>query len=151
MFSHGNAIGWLAPTLPTLQSADSPLTTGPITLEEASWIGSIICVGGVTGSLTFGLLVNRIGCKLSLYLLAVPHVVSTVPANNKTMYDKFSEQSSLPSESYNSVEIIFIFLVLLVSANIWHDSTPSIYCTNTLRDNRRSCLRSDSNLCRRYS
>ncbi|CAD7088659.1 unnamed protein product [Hermetia illucens] len=74
MFSHGNAIGWLAPTLPTLQSEDSPLTTGPITIEEASWIGSIICVGGVTGSLTFGLLVNRIGCKLSLYLLAVPHV-----------------------------------------------------------------------------
>lgn len=74
--SHGCILGWLSPYLPLLKSAESPLETGPVTLVEASWIGAIICVGGVTGNFTFALLTKYLGCKRAISCLAFPQVVS---------------------------------------------------------------------------
>lgn len=73
--SHGCALGWLSPYLPLLQSDSSPLTTGPISLEETSWIGAILCVGGVVGNSLFGFLCNWIGRKRAITLLAFPNMV----------------------------------------------------------------------------
>lgn len=73
-FSHGNAIGWLAPVLPVLQSDNSPLSSGKITINETSWIGAIVCIGGVIGNFCFGMIVDRVGRKISLCLLSLPHV-----------------------------------------------------------------------------
>lgn len=75
-FSQGHAVAWLAPTLLVLQSENSPLVSGPVTVEEASWIGSVVSVGGITGTILFGTLLNVIGRKKSLYLLTIPHTVS---------------------------------------------------------------------------
>lgn len=44
-FSQGNTNGWPSPALPVLSSEKSPLVTGPLTIEELSWIGSINCIG----------------------------------------------------------------------------------------------------------
>lgn len=74
--SHGCVLGWLSPFLPLLQSEHSPLATGAVTLEQASWIGAIICVGGVLGNFVFGVLVTQIGCKQAIGCLAFPQVVS---------------------------------------------------------------------------
>lgn len=35
--------GWVSPALPKLISNDTPLSTGPITIEQVSWVGSINC------------------------------------------------------------------------------------------------------------
>lgn len=84
--SHGCAIGWLSPFLPYLLSNDSHLNSGALTVEEASWVGSVLCVGGVLGSIFYGYLNGLIGKKYSLLLLVPPHLVSVLnyyQGNNK--------------------------------------------------------------------
>lgn len=74
--SHGAAIGWVSPFLPYLQSSESHLTSGSVSIEQASWIGSLLCIGGMIGAPLFGLLADRFGKKLGLQLIVIPHVVS---------------------------------------------------------------------------
>lgn len=76
--SHGAAIGWVSPFLPYLQSGESHLTSGSVSIEQASWIGSLLCIGGLIGAPVFGLLADRFGKKLGLQLIVIPHVVSIV-------------------------------------------------------------------------
>jgi MFS family permease len=71
--SHGCAVGWLSPFLPYLKSNNSHLITGPITDEDASWIGSLIALGGFVGSITFGKVTEIFGKKIALFLLVFPH------------------------------------------------------------------------------
>lgn len=47
--SHGCASGWLSPALIYFKSDASHLA--PITVEEASWIGASLPVGGFFGTL----------------------------------------------------------------------------------------------------
>lgn len=75
-FTHGNANSWSATAIPLLQSENTPISTGPITMEEASWIGSLVCIGGLTGNFLGGILINIIGQKKVLMLIIIPHVVS---------------------------------------------------------------------------
>ncbi|XP_017858724.1 PREDICTED: facilitated trehalose transporter Tret1-like [Drosophila arizonae] len=70
--SHGMGIGWLSPTLRKLQSTDSPLQFS-LDVNDVSWVGSALGLGSVTGNIICGLLINRIGGKLCLLLIAVPH------------------------------------------------------------------------------
>lgn len=61
-------MSWCSPNLPILLSPASPLKAGPITVEEASIIASVFCLGGACGALIFGLLIDRIGRKYSLMI-----------------------------------------------------------------------------------
>ncbi|XP_055848186.1 uncharacterized protein LOC129913473 [Episyrphus balteatus] len=72
-FSHGIGLGWAAPMLFNFQSIDSPLAFN-ISVQETSWIGANISVGAVIGNVSFGILLDIIGRKKCLYLLAVPHI-----------------------------------------------------------------------------
>ncbi|XP_011181201.2 facilitated trehalose transporter Tret1-like [Zeugodacus cucurbitae] len=73
-FCNGIGIGWCAPMLAKLQSPiDSPLDF-TATVQQTSWIGSLVCVGGITGNVLFGVLLDRIGRKACIYLLAIPHM-----------------------------------------------------------------------------
>ncbi|XP_058058247.1 facilitated trehalose transporter Tret1-like [Anopheles bellator] len=66
---YGTVSGWTSSALPTLQSPDgSPLGTGPITQQQASWIGGVLCLGGIVGTLVGGLLVERVGRKWAAWL-----------------------------------------------------------------------------------
>lgn len=40
-FNFGIGLGWFSPALPMLQSDESPLETGALTISDVSWIGSI--------------------------------------------------------------------------------------------------------------
>lgn len=73
---HGLAIGWLSPNLPKLQSEDSPLIGGPMTLSQTSWIGSYFSIGAIVGNCIFGILSNYIGRKNTLCILALPNLVN---------------------------------------------------------------------------
>lgn len=72
--SHGVGVGWLAPSLPLLGSEETPLGTA-ISINEASWVGSLIGLGAMTGNILFGLLLDRLGRKKCMYLLAIPNMV----------------------------------------------------------------------------
>lgn len=65
-------MGWVAPALILLTTDETPLKTGPITLEQLSWIGSVNCIGGIIGTFTFGFFTNFMGCKRAMAFLAVP-------------------------------------------------------------------------------
>lgn len=64
----------MTPALLLLRSDDSPLESGPITLEQLSWIGSMNCIGAVFGTFTSGYAAGRIGCKRTMAILAVPAI-----------------------------------------------------------------------------
>jgi hypothetical protein len=53
-FSYGATCGWPSASIPILKSDDTPLSSGPITMSEASWIASGICPGGLLGNLFIG-------------------------------------------------------------------------------------------------
>lgn len=74
IFLTGCAVGWLSPFLPYLKSSDSHLTTGAITSEDASWIGSLLAVGGFVGTIAFGQITEKFGKKVALFLLVIPHL-----------------------------------------------------------------------------
>ncbi|KAH8417077.1 hypothetical protein KR222_002892 [Zaprionus bogoriensis] len=71
--THGVGVGWLAPSLPLLGSDQTPLDK-PVTIDQASWVGSLIGLGALTGNIIFGLLLDRLGRKLCMYLLAIPNM-----------------------------------------------------------------------------
>lgn len=61
MVGFGCAVGWLSMALPLLQSDDSPLENGKLSVSDLSWIGSIMSIGALTGNLLYGFLVTIIG------------------------------------------------------------------------------------------
>ncbi|XP_058446700.1 facilitated trehalose transporter Tret1-like isoform X2 [Malaya genurostris] len=73
--NYGFVCGWTSPTLPVLQSQDSPLASGPITAGEASWIGSIMCFGGLIGTLVSGWMADHCGRKMTACLAALPQMI----------------------------------------------------------------------------
>lgn len=75
-FTHGVGVGWLAPSLPLLGSENTPLES-PVTIDQASWVGSLIGLGALTGNIIFGLLLDRLGRKLCMYFLAIPNIVGS--------------------------------------------------------------------------
>uniref|UniRef100_A0A182QAT9 Major facilitator superfamily (MFS) profile domain-containing protein n=1 Tax=Anopheles farauti TaxID=69004 RepID=A0A182QAT9_9DIPT len=72
--SHGAALGWVSPYLPVLADPDQTiLETGPVTVDQGSWIGSILCLGALFGAFLYGYLVEKIGIKRTLQALVIPH------------------------------------------------------------------------------
>ena len=75
ILSHGTSVGWVSPALPVLLSNNTPLTTGPITNEQLSWIGSMSNFGSVLGTFIFGTLTAFWGAKRSMMFLAFPQII----------------------------------------------------------------------------
>ncbi|BES96141.1 Sugar (and other) transporter [Nesidiocoris tenuis] len=69
--------GWSSPALLMLNNENSTL---PIHLalnsSEASWVGSLLTIGGAVGAIPAGSIADCIGRKLTMLLLAVPIFVS---------------------------------------------------------------------------
>lgn len=75
ILTYGIGVGWPSATLPLLMSSESPLPSGPISLFEASWIGSIICIGGALGTIIYGWVAEVVGRKFSMMTTFVPTIV----------------------------------------------------------------------------
>lgn len=73
---YGVTCGWTSPLIPVLTSDESPLPSGKITMEQASWIASLSCAGGLIGNIFFGVVTNSFGRKFPLIFLAIPTIVS---------------------------------------------------------------------------
>lgn len=78
-FGHGVGVGWLSPTLTKIQGPETPLDF-QVNIDEISWLGSMLGLGSLCGNLTVAILLERMGRKFCIYLLAGPYAVST---NNK--------------------------------------------------------------------
>lgn len=72
---HGFAVGWLSAAVPILKSEDTPLQSGPLTVEQTMWLGGVYPLGGFVGNCIFGILVNYFGRITSMSLLAIPNFV----------------------------------------------------------------------------
>lgn len=77
MCGYGIFVGWLSPTLILTYKNENATTlvTGNLTTEDESWVGSVLSLGTVLGTLIFGSLANCIGTKLSLLLSSVLSIV----------------------------------------------------------------------------
>ncbi|XP_031622894.1 facilitated trehalose transporter Tret1-like isoform X2 [Contarinia nasturtii] len=73
---YGVVCGWSSPNIVLLTSDESPLSSGKITMNEASWSASLICIGGLVGNICFGFITNRFGRKNPLIFITIPVIIS---------------------------------------------------------------------------
>nr|CAD7577771.1 unnamed protein product [Timema californicum] len=76
-FATGVVMGWPSPMLPLLQSSPSPLgdDVEPMSADSSSWLGSLMCFGGILSSPFYNYMVNRHSRKLTGYLVGLPGVI----------------------------------------------------------------------------
>lgn len=78
--------GWASSALPHLRSNEtSPLETGAITTEQASWIPALKSLTFVLNIPIFGLIANKFGRKWPLNFLSIPLMV-IYPTNIPNVY-----------------------------------------------------------------
>lgn len=61
-----------------LESEQTPLETGPLTSPEIAWVGSLLGIGGVVGTIVVGWMCETFGRKWSLIFMAVPMAASWI-------------------------------------------------------------------------
>ncbi|KAM3959862.1 facilitated trehalose transporter Tret1 [Aphomia sociella] len=85
----GMAMGWTSPVLPQLRGPNSPLSHEP-TLQEESWIGSLLVLGGLFGPLLTVPLSKYIGRKWIIISTNLPlllgWLLAGVATNLETLY-----------------------------------------------------------------
>lgn len=74
--SYGIALAWPSASIPILLSKNTPLPTGPLTLDQSSWVCSISAIGGVVGVCLFSWLCDLIGRKWSIMLTGPMQLIS---------------------------------------------------------------------------
>lgn len=68
-------MGWVTLAIPLLRSNASPLDTGKITIEEMSWIASIMPLGAIAGNCFCGIFVALFGARHTIVLIGFPQLV----------------------------------------------------------------------------
>ncbi|KAL6423317.1 hypothetical protein ACFW04_010155 [Cataglyphis niger] len=76
MLTVGQYFGWASPSLPTLMEGKDKTYPVRLTLEEASWVASLLMLGAMAGSINCTFIVNVIGRKYTMLLSAVPSIIS---------------------------------------------------------------------------
>lgn len=109
--SYGTFAGWPSAAFLVLSSKDTPLDSGPLSEEQLSWIGSLLGIGGLVGSILFAWLSNLVGRKLALSLVAFPAIVSKK--------DDFSSKN----QEYRNIQSL---LDRLVSGNYCEQCNESV-------------------------
>ncbi|XP_001946479.3 facilitated trehalose transporter Tret1-2 homolog [Acyrthosiphon pisum] len=72
-FAVGTVLAWTSPALPMLLSADSTIK---ITPDQGSWVGSLIAIGAIFGSIPAGKTADLIGRKPVIAFLPLPFITS---------------------------------------------------------------------------
>ncbi|GAB0098155.1 hypothetical protein DMENIID0001_138620 [Sergentomyia squamirostris] len=84
----GFVLSWTSPAIALLQSEQSPLDSGPITIDEASLMTALMYVGCCMGAIVAGWLANTVGRRISLLILVIPQLIGfilIVTARNVTV------------------------------------------------------------------
>lgn len=100
-------IGWISSAFLLYDSDDSPLPSGRVSMSEIAWIGSIIGIGGLIGTIVMGWCSDQFGRKNSLLAMAIPQIVSIplrhIPPykhNSQTFYSMSIQASKLIFRTY---------------------------------------------------
>ncbi|CAI6366227.1 unnamed protein product [Macrosiphum euphorbiae] len=72
-FAVGTVLAWMSPAMPMLLSADSKIK---MTADQGSWVGSLIAIGAIFGSIPAGRTADLIGRKPVIAFLPVPFTIS---------------------------------------------------------------------------
>lgn len=84
----GASISWTSPYLSLLQSEDKSPLGKAISASEASWIGSLLAIGALSGSFFFGWLSEKFGRFRALNFAAVPQIVSAINGYGDARFEK---------------------------------------------------------------
>lgn len=57
-------------------SDETPFPFGKISIQDASWVASLQCVGSLFGNIILGYCMNKFGRRVPLILIAFPLIVS---------------------------------------------------------------------------
>ncbi|XP_037038930.1 facilitated trehalose transporter Tret1-2 homolog [Bradysia coprophila] len=74
-YSHGFGVGWLSSAVPALKAEDTPLDSGPLSLQQESWLGGSYPLGALTGEILFSLLLNFTSLKITMMAMAIPNLI----------------------------------------------------------------------------
>ncbi|XP_069687040.1 facilitated trehalose transporter Tret1-like [Periplaneta americana] len=77
-FTYGVSVAWSSSAVPKLQSKENQLGIEPITPEEGSWIGSLICLGAVSALPVYSYVLQQFGRKIAGYLVCIPFIVGWI-------------------------------------------------------------------------
>lgn len=58
------------------QTEHSPI--GIMSSNQISWIASTLCIGGIFGTIIFGLTVDKFGRKIVMICIAIPQIVANI-------------------------------------------------------------------------
>lgn len=75
-----------------LTSNDTPLPSGAITMDQASWITSLLSIGALFSNIVFGFLANNFGRKILLLLIGIPMIVSII-CSRQSKQNQFNRRS----------------------------------------------------------
>lgn len=69
----GCCASWTSPALPYLQHADRD---NPVSVDQGTWIGSILAIGALVAAIPTGICAEKIGRKITLMALSAPFLIS---------------------------------------------------------------------------
>lgn len=69
---------WGGTNFELLRSDETPLDSGPLTTSEAALFVSLICAGGLTGTIIAMMCVDKCGRKVPLLCVSIIHIVSLI-------------------------------------------------------------------------
>lgn len=73
--AYGATCGWPSASFLILKTNETPLPSGPLTTDQLSWVGSLLCVGGLLGNILFGWWSNNYSRKMLLMIIPIPQIV----------------------------------------------------------------------------
>lgn len=73
---YGTMCSWGGANFVLLRSDETPLASGPLTTSEAALVVSLLCAGGLAGTLIAMLCVDKFGRKMPILCISIPHIVS---------------------------------------------------------------------------
>lgn len=73
-FNYGCLAGWMSPILSLLKSEESPFGR-PLTDYETSLMASLVCIGGLVGTIFFGFASDKYGRKVAVFGTTIPFLV----------------------------------------------------------------------------
>lgn len=118
--------------MPILASNATPLSTGPLTIDEVSWVGSVNCIGAIIGALAFGYLTTLLGSKRCVFVLAAPVVAFWlfIYFGNAYIHILIARYGGAASKiySYKFFNVIFLFQVYRRSHWRWSAKYNSPIC-----------------------
>ncbi|XP_063241813.1 facilitated trehalose transporter Tret1-like [Bacillus rossius redtenbacheri] len=89
-FTQGTIVGWMSPVVDSLKSDNSPIGDSPMTDDQVSLLGAMLCAGATVMTPVYSYLANNYSRKLTGYLVGIPPVVCWImkifATSNVTLY-----------------------------------------------------------------